>query len=109
VLLIRWVTVFQIHLSRGQAAAKALLGKFAGHLVTGRWSGYGGWPLEWRQLCWAHLIREFQKIAERGGGSPPIGEGLLEQAHQLFTLWHRVRDGFEQQPLNDVPVHRRQR
>jgi transposase len=93
VLLSRWVIVFQIHLSRGQAAAKALLGKFAGYLVTDRWSGYGGWPLERRQLCWAHLIREFQKIAERGGESQPIGEGLLEQARQLFRLWHRVRDG----------------
>lgn len=48
VLLTRGVIVFQIHLSRGQAAAKALLGKFAGYLVTDRWSGYGGWPLERR-------------------------------------------------------------
>ena len=30
VLVTTWVTVFQIHLSRGQAAAKALLGTFAG-------------------------------------------------------------------------------
>ena len=34
VLVTSWVTVFQIHLSRGQAAAKALLGKFAGYLIT---------------------------------------------------------------------------
>jgi transposase len=77
-LVTTWVTVFQVHLSRGQAAAKALLGKFAGYLVTDRWSGYRWWPLEWRQLCWAHLIREFQKVADRGGESQPIGEGLLE-------------------------------
>lgn len=88
-----WVTVFQIHLSRGQTAAKALLGKFAGYLVTDRWSGYSWWPLERRQLCWAHLLREFQKIAERGGPSQPIGEGLLAQGRHLFKLWHRVRDG----------------
>ena len=88
-----WVTVFQIHLSRGQTAAKAVLGKFAGYLVTDRWSGYSWWPLERRQLCWAHLLREFQKIAERRGASQPIGEGLLAQARHLFKLWHRVRDG----------------
>ncbi len=93
VVVTRWVTVFQVHLSRGQAAAKELLGEFAGYLVTDRWSGYGWWPLSRRQLCWAHLIREFQKIAERGGGSHAIGEGLLEQACKLFELWHRVRDG----------------
>jgi hypothetical protein len=93
VLVTSWVTVFQIHLSRGQAAAKALLGEFAGYLITDRWTGYGWWPLDQRQLCWAHLIREFQKIAERGGESQAIGESLLEQARKLFELWHRVRDG----------------
>lgn len=93
VLVTRWVTVFQIHLSRGQAAARAVLGEFAGYLITDRWTGYGWWPLDRRQLCWAHLIREFQKIAERGGESQAIGEGLLEQARNLFALWHRVRDG----------------
>jgi hypothetical protein len=93
VLVTSWVTVFQIHLTRGQVAAKALLGDFAGYLITDRWTGYGWWPLSRRQLCWAHLIREFQKILERGGESQRIGEGLLAQSRKLFELWHRVRDG----------------
>jgi len=93
VMVTSWVTVFQVHLNRGQAAAKEVLGKFTGYLVTDRWTGYGWWPLARRQLCWAHLIREFQKIAERGEGSQAIGEGLLGQARQLFKWWHRIRDG----------------
>jgi transposase len=93
VLVTSWVTVFQVHLSRGQAAATALLGEFTGYLITDRGTGYGWWPLERRQLCWAHLVREFQKIAERGEESQRIGEGLLAQARKLFELWHRVRDG----------------
>lgn len=93
VLVTTWVTVFQVHLSRGQASAKELLGEFAGYLITDRWTGYGWWPLERRQLCWAHLIREFQKFKDRGGESQGIGAGLLAQAHHLFELWHRVRDG----------------
>lgn len=93
VVVTTWVTVFQIHLSRGQAAAKQLLGGFAGLLITDRWTGYSWWPLERRQLCWAHLIREFHKIAERGGDSQAIGEGLLAQARQVFALWQRIRDG----------------
>jgi transposase len=93
VMVTSWVTIFHIHLSRGQVAAKVLLGEFAGFLTTDRWTGYGWWPLERRQLCWAHLIREFHKIAERGGASQAIGEGLLEQARLLFALWHDVRDG----------------
>src|SRR5215813_8887961 len=93
VMVTSWVTVFQVHLSRGQASAKELLGKFAGYLITDRWTGYSWWPLDRRQLCWAHLIREFQKIADRGEESKAIGEGLLVQARKLFELWHRVRDG----------------
>ncbi len=80
VLVTSWVTVFHVHLSRSQAAAKELLGECSGYLITDRWTGYGWWPLSKRQLCWAHLIRDFHKIAERGGASQAIGEGLLEHA-----------------------------
>jgi transposase len=93
VMVTSWVTVFQVHLSRGQAAARELLSEFAGYLITDRWTGYGGWPLDRRQLCWAHLIREFQKIADRGRESQMIGEGLLAQSRKLFEWWDRVRDG----------------
>jgi transposase len=93
VLVTSWVTIFQVHLHRGHVAAKALLGTSGGYLITDRWTGYSWWPLEQRQLCWAHLIREFHKIAERDEASKRIGEGLLAQAHTLLALWHRVRDG----------------
>jgi hypothetical protein len=93
VMVTSWVTVFQVHLSRGQAAARQLLGEFTGYLITDRWTGYGWWPLNRRQLCWVHLIREFRKIMERGGESQVIGEGLLVQARKLFEWWDRVRDG----------------
>jgi transposase len=29
----------------------------------------------------------------RGGRSQELGDALLAQAHQMFTWWHRVRDG----------------
>jgi len=29
----------------------------------------------------------------RGGRSKKLGDALLAQAHQMFTWWHRVRDG----------------
>ena len=46
-----------------------------------------------RQLCWAHLRRDFQALVDRGGESARIGQALLAQTRQLFDLWHRVRDG----------------
>ncbi len=46
-----------------------------------------------RQLCWAHLKRDFIAFVERGGESARIGTALLAAEAQLFALWYRVRDG----------------
>ncbi len=87
------VTVFAIQRERSTAAAKTLLGKLGGILVSDRFSAYGFWRLWMRQVCWSHLIRDFVAIAERGGESARIGDGLLDEARRLFAWWHRVRDG----------------
>jgi transposase len=89
-----WVTVFVGRLSRGGLVARELLGEtFAGILVTDRYSAYNWYPVRWRQLCWAHLLRDFEAMRVRGGRSEEIGEALLAQAHQMLTWWHRVREG----------------
>ncbi len=89
-----WVTVFVVRLSRGGQVARELLGKrFSGILVTDRYSVYNWYPVRWRQLCWSHLLRDFEAIRGRGGLCEEIGEALLGQAHQMFEWWHRVREG----------------
>jgi transposase len=89
-----WVTVFLVRMSRGGSVARELLGKpFAGILVTDRYSAYNWYPVRWRQVCWAHLLRDFTAMRDRGGRSEALGEALLAQAHQMFTWWHRVREG----------------
>src|SRR2546426_1749089 len=89
-----WVTVFVVRMSRGGHVARALLGEtFSGILVTDRYSGYNWYPVRWRQLCWAHLLRDFEAMRGRGGRSEEIGDALLAQAHQMFAWWHRVREG----------------
>ena len=89
-----WVTVFLVRLSRGGDRARELLGEtFAGILVTDRYSAYNWYPVRWRQLCWAHLLRDFEAMRGRGGRSEEIGDALLAQAHQMFAWWHRVREG----------------
>ncbi len=88
------VTVFVVRLSRGGQVAHELLGEgFAGILVTDRYSAYNWSPMRWRQLCWAHVLRDFEAMRGRGGRSAEIGEALLAQAHQMVTWWHRVREG----------------
>ena len=87
------VTVFLVHRRRSAEAAHALLKGFLGIVVSDRWGAYLQWPLGQRQLCWAHLKRDFQFIAERGADVGWIGQELLEQTRCLFALWHEARDG----------------
>jgi transposase len=89
-----WVTVFVVRLSRGGHVARELLGKtFQGILVTDRFSAYNWYPVRWRQLCWAHLLRDIEAMIARGSRSQEIGEALRSHAQQMFHWWHRVRDG----------------
>src|SRR5919109_3127361 len=88
------VTVFLVRMSRGGQVACELLGEpFSGILVTDRYSAYNWYPVRWRQVCWAHLLRDFEAMRGRGGCSEESGDALLAQAHQMFTWWHRVRAG----------------
>ncbi|MCC5626976.1 IS66 family transposase [Nostoc sphaeroides CHAB 2801] len=88
------VTFFEIALTRCTQAAQNLLGdNFGGILNSDRHGAYNWVELERRQLCWAHLRREFIKISERPGVSAQLGTALVKQQEKLFELWHRVRDG----------------
>jgi transposase len=88
------VTFFEIALTRCTQGAKNLLGEnFRGILNSDRHGAYNWVDLEKRQLCWAHLKREFIKISERPGVSAQLGTALVKQQEKLFELWHRVRDG----------------
>ncbi len=88
------VTVFLIRRSRGGEVARELLGEhFQGVFGSDRWRGYNLFPLKHRQLCWAHLLRDFQAFVERGNQSKRIGQDLLDEAWRMFEWWHRVRDG----------------
>jgi transposase len=86
--------VFRVARGRGAAIAQELLGeKFAGLLVTDRWSAYNWVSTLRRQLCWAHLLRDFQGMIDRGGVGGTLATQLLAQAAQMFDWWHRVCDG----------------
>ncbi|MEG4812789.1 IS66 family transposase [Microcoleus sp. F8-D3] len=88
------VTFFEIALTRCTMAAKNLLGEnFSGILTSDRHGAYNWVDIEHRQLCWAHLAREFVKISERPGVCQELGTRLIQQQEKLFDLWDRVRDG----------------
>ena len=61
------VVCFVIHATRSLQGLHALLGnKLKGLLVSDRWSVYQCLPVCRRQICWAHLKRDFQKLVDRG-------------------------------------------
>jgi hypothetical protein len=70
------VTFFEIAFSRCSDAARNLLGEnFSGILNSDRYAAYNWVGLEQRQLCWAHLKREFIKISERQASFGRIRNG----------------------------------
>lgn len=84
--------VFMIHASRGQKAARQLIGCFAGALNSDRWNGYSYYE-GLRQICRAHLKRDFKAIGEADGRLGRIGKELYALSKEILKLRRRVRDG----------------
>lgn len=88
------VACFVIHPSRGAAGLAALLGRrIKGIVCSDRWGVYGRLKAGRRQLCWAHLKRDFQKLVDRAGEAKEIGEIGLSLTSLVFELWHLFRGG----------------
>jgi transposase len=88
------VTVFHICRSRGSAVARSLLGPGLHWVLTSdRFSAYKWLAVRRRQLCWAHLRRDFQAMIDRGNPGSAIGAELLVFSDDVFRWWYRVRDG----------------
>jgi transposase len=87
------VTAFLIRLTRGRAAFDDLMGDTPPVLTTDRYGVYTHLPADKRQVCWAHLRRDFQAMIDRGNAGSAIGRDLLTHAEILFENWQRVRDG----------------
>ena len=87
-------TAFSIHRSRGHDGLEALLGEDPGRdqvIISDRFPTYT--RASNRQLCWAHLRRDFQAMIDRGSGGESVGRRLLDQSRWVFTWWGRLGDG----------------
>jgi transposase len=87
------VTAFLIRLSRGRTVLAELIPGTPGVLTTDRYPAYHHLSTDRRQVCWAHLRRDFQAMIDRGNDGTPIGRQLLALADDLLGQWKRVRDG----------------
>src|SRR5450830_630049 len=73
--------LFRIAEGRHQREAQALLGEeFAGIACSDRWWAYDYLDPKRRQLCWAHLVRDFTAHSEGLGAQKDFGAAGLEIA-----------------------------
>lgn len=107
----RDVTVYHLLEGRATRQAKQVISEQAkGIIGTDRFGAYNWLPARRRQICWAHLKRDFQAMVDRGGQSALVGEALLKEVEEVFTLWHQLRDGkISRKQLHEeiAPVERR--
>lgn len=98
------LSCFMVHYSRGQQAAKKLLGdNLEGVVVTDQYAGYHYIDQDKRQLCWAHILRNVTALAESWGMNAIIGQRLSLAIHLLFRTQHR----FDNQQITEQCYRRR--
>ena len=93
VMATTWVSVFYILPGRTKKCAQYVIGGFQGILVSDRYKSYLFYTMGKRQICWAHLAREFVGFSERGGVTGDIGDDLLKLIQKMFEWWDELGDG----------------
>ena len=84
-------TVFHLGGSRGAEELKEFLGEFKGIASSDRWCAYQIYDR--RQLCWAHLPRNFRKLGLRGGKAAEFAAQGGKVCDRVFERWRKFRDG----------------
>lgn len=86
-------------------------GRDEGGITSDRWSAYRRYEPERRQLCWAHLARNFTALSEsRDEETAHWGRAGVAVCVRLFHHWHRFQAGelsHEQLLQRLVPAQRR--
>jgi transposase len=83
-------TLFHLGRSRSRRDLERLVGpEYSGVVTSDRWRTYK--VCRRRQLCWAHLQRNLEGLALRGGEAAHFARwGLSECAH-IFEAWNAVK------------------
>lgn len=87
------VSFFRLDERRSKAAFRRLLPEVRGVLSTDRWSSYREHPPHRRQLCWAHLKRNFQELVDRGKPAAPVGHAGLRACVEVFAAYRDHQEG----------------
>jgi transposase len=90
--LSRTTAVFRIAAGRHAAEAQIMLGeRYGGIVCSDRYPGYDYLDPTRRQLCWAHLLRDFTAHSEGMGEHHDFGAAGLAVASDLFEAWQQFQ------------------
>ena len=79
---------------RRKEFAQEIVGELEGRIfVTDRYNGYGFLPQKRRQICHAHLLREFSAMGAREGPMGEIGVKLHASSEAFQKAWIDVKSG----------------
>ena len=84
--------LFRIASGRHACEAQLMLGeRYGGIVCSDRYAGYDYLDPTRRQLCWAHLLRDFTAHSEGMGEQAQFGAAGLVVANELFKAWQQFQ------------------
>lgn len=83
-------TLFHLGPSRGAQELRNVLGEYAGRVSSDRWCAYQIYAR--RQLCWAHLVRNFRRLALRGAEAAAFAARGEAACDAVFARWWQWRE-----------------
>jgi transposase len=101
--------VLRVRADRHEDHARELLADTSAIVTSDRWWAYTHLPLKRRQVCWAHLQRDFKAHAEGLAAEKAFGEAGLKVCEELFWAWEIYQHTGDRRELKRrVRVLRRQ-
>jgi transposase len=99
-----------LHIAHGRHEdhAKELLADTKAIVTSDRWWAYAHLPLARRQLCWAHLKRDFAAHAEGLATEKEFGEAGLQLCARVFWTWEVFQHTHDRHELK-LAIRRLQR
>jgi transposase len=92
--------LFRIASGRHACEAQLMLGeRYGGIVCSDRYAGYDYLDPTRRQLCWAHLLRDFTAHSEGMGEQAQFGATGLVVANELFKAWQQFQHDGNQAKL----------
>jgi transposase len=79
--------VLRVRADRHEDHARELLADTSAIVTSDRWWAYAHLPIRRRQVCWAHLRRDFKAHAEGLAAEREFGEHGLRVCEELFWTW----------------------